>query len=231
MACPYAEQIKGTIAKCSLLNKKVSTMRYPCKGNYRRCPVYIRRGVQRELPKPVEETTPKQEAPPTPAPPPTPRVKKPEAPAPRVEKQPVKVERPSEKPVEMVKPKPAPVESFKPSKALCDSLILASLTVSSKAEGIYRGPLNDLLDQLRSHLSDDTILLVVGDYDEYKIRLLFKGKSARYSLEKGGQPICGDEARELLEKLGLEKKLDGVIYSVKLSDIPLWKEQILEELS
>lgn len=231
MVCPYAEQIKGTIAKCSLLNKKVSTMRYPCKGNYRRCPVYIRRVVQRELPKPVEEITPKQEAPPTPAPPPTPRVKKPEAPAHRVEKQPIKVERPSDKPVEMVKPKPAPVESFKPSKALCDSLILASLTVSSKAEEIYRGPLNDLLDQLRSHLSDDTILLVVGDYDEYKIRLLFKGKSARYSLEKGGQPICGDEAEKLLEKLGLEKKLDGVIYSVKLSDIPLWKEQILEELS
>ncbi len=231
MACPYAEQIKGTIAKCSLLNKKVSTMRYPCKGNYRRCPVYIRRGGQREVPKPVEATTPKQESHPTPTPLPTPRVEKTEAPAPRVDKQPLKVERPSEEPVEMIKPKETPTVSFKPSKSLCDSLILASLTVSSKAEGIYRGPLNGLLDQLRNHLADDTILLVVGDYDEYKMRLLFKGKTARYSLEKGGQPICGDEAEKLLEKLGLEKKLDGVIYSVKLSDIPLWKDQILKELS
>ena len=44
MACPYAKYIKGAVAYCILLNKKVSTMRYPCKGNYRRCPVYIRRG-------------------------------------------------------------------------------------------------------------------------------------------------------------------------------------------
>lgn len=225
MACPYAEQIKGTIAKCSLLNRKVSTMRYPCKGNYRRCPVYIRRAAQRET---VREALPEQPAKPKveerPPAPVAPSIQE-ERESPRVEERVEKVE--ARREAEVTRPV---ANVFKPSKALCDSLVLASLTVSSKAEGIYRGPLSGLVNELKNRLTDDIILFVVGDYRDYKIRLLFKGGTARYSLEKGGNPICGDDAEKILEEIGLNEKLDGVIYSVKLSDIPLWKDQILGEL-
>ncbi len=53
MACPYAKNLKGTIAYCELIRKKVSTLRFPCKGNYRRCPIYARYTARkREVPAP-----------------------------------------------------------------------------------------------------------------------------------------------------------------------------------
>ena len=53
MACPYAKNIKGTIAYCELIRKKVSTLRFPCKGNYKRCPIYARYTARRhEAPAP-----------------------------------------------------------------------------------------------------------------------------------------------------------------------------------
>ncbi len=59
MACPYAKSIKGTIAYCELIRKKVSTLRFPCKGNYKRCPIYARYTARRReapAPRPSVET-------------------------------------------------------------------------------------------------------------------------------------------------------------------------------
>lgn len=220
MACPYAEQIKGTIAKCTLLNRKVSTMRYPCKGNFRRCPVYIRRGVQREAP--IETAQ-------------VPRVEeKVEERAPSTGEKQARLETPTPRISDRTKPREAEetdiTKQFEPSKSLCDSLVLASLTVTAEAKGIYKGVLRQLPEKLKEYLSPDVIVLVVGDYNGYRMRVLFKGRKVRYSLEKGGEPLCGDRARSILNELGLGGRLEGVVYTVKLTDIPLWRDQITGEL-
>lgn len=252
MVCPYAEWVKGTVAKCMLLNKKVSILRYPCKGNYRRCPVYIRRAPRREAeaqpaqPTETAEITVEKPIPPA-------RVQRQQGPekatvqeekpvAPAVGRgEPRSVERPpvaEEKTGEAVKHVGEGHERraggvFKGSKVLCDSLVLASLTVSSHAETIYRGPLSGLKAELDKHVSSESIVFFVGDYGDYKLRILYNGHTMRFSLEKAGRTLCGEEAEKLIQELGSESiiDIDGVIYTVKLSDIPLWRDQILEELS
>lgn len=224
MPCPYAEEIKGTIAKCRLLNKKVSTMRYPCTGNYKRCPVYIRMGGEAAGAPPVEREAPplQVESVEAPAKPPEARAEAPPTPPPTPAM-------PAE-PVVSGEVKGVQARVFEASRSLCDSLILASLTVSSRAVGIYRGPLRDAAEKLKGHLEAGSILFIVGDYEGYRVRLLYGGQTARYSFEKGGVAVCGEEAKRILEELGLEATLDGIVYAVRLSEIPLWRDQILGEL-
>lgn len=38
--CPYAKGVKGTIVHCELAGRKVSSLKYPCKGRYQACPIY-----------------------------------------------------------------------------------------------------------------------------------------------------------------------------------------------
>ena len=216
MVCPYAKQIRGTIALCSLINRKVSTLRYPCKGNYRRCPIYNRYAAAREtLPSEATEAKPAKEI----------------ASLGEARQQTVK---------EKVAPEAAPSrievkakswkDLFKPSEALCDSLILASLTVSGKAVGIYRGSLSGLVKDIQKYLKEGEFLLVVGDIGGYRARILFMGELARFAFEKDGNPICGEDASKVLEEVA-ESTIDAVVYSVRLEDIPLWKDRILKELS
>ncbi len=211
MACPYAKYIKGTIAYCTLLDKKVSTLRYPCKGNYRRCPIYVRRAGR--APRPRQEQAARREA----------EAQAREAPS-RASQQ---------APAPAPAPRPAPAAAapgeVRPSEALCDSLVLASLIAGSRALATYRGPLSGLLAEASRHVGEGGFLFIVGRVAGYQVRLLYAGKTATYAFEKDLQPVCGDDARGLWERLRGEN-VDAVIYSVEWERVPLWREQIAREL-
>ncbi len=224
MVCPYAKQIRGSIAFCQLIRKKVSTLRYPCKGNYKRCPIYLRYGARAAAaPGPRPEERPRAEAkPPGEAVKPVEREERPTAP--------VKAEEAKREQVSTAPParggKPG---VLRPSKALCDSLVLAGLTVAAKPLGIARGRLEDVVENARQYLDKESFVFILGDIAGYRMRILFAGNIATYSFEKAGMTICGGEAEKVLEKVRGEE-FNGIYYKVKLEDVPLWKDSILEEL-
>ncbi len=224
MVCPYAKQIRGSIAFCQLIRKKVSTLRYPCKGNYKRCPIYLRYGARAAAaPRPRPEEKPKAEAKPS-----VEAVK----PAEREEKPivPVRVEEAKPEPVPTTPPARGGGPSvLRPSEALCDSLVLAGLTVAAKPLGIARGRLEDVVENARQYLDKESFVFILGDIAGYRMRILFAGNHATYSFEKAGMPICGGEAEKVLEKVKGEE-FNGIYYRVKLEDVPLWKDSILKEL-
>ncbi len=196
MTCPYAKNIKGTIAYCDLLKKKVSTLRFPCKGNYKRCPIYARYTARKRA-----------------------------APAPPIAEESVITERKPEAKVE----KKAKL-LLKPSDALCDSLILASLLTSGKAEDRFRGTLSELVDKLeKEKLESDQLYFIIGTIESYSFRAVFRNKTLTYMFEKSGATICGDEAKALFAELK-NTIVDAIVYVIKLEEIPLWKETILKEL-
>ncbi len=227
MACPYAKYIKGTIAYCTLLNKKVSTLRYPCKGNYRRCPIYVRRARrQREAPR-QEQAQPQVEARQAqqPATPPSPQAE-----APRAE--PVQpASQPSTPASSQVQPGAVRVPSaVEPSEALCDSLVLASLIAASNAVATYRGPLRNLIIEASKYLGGEGFLFIVGRLQGgLNVRMLYAGRIATFAFERQLQPVCGEEAVHLLSQLAGEQ-VDAVIYRVDWNSIPLWKDRIAKEL-
>jgi hypothetical protein len=194
----------------------VSTLRYPCKGNYRRCPIYQRYAAARPPATPLEI----EEKPPQP---PAPK------PAPVEEKTREEERREAPRPETPVAPAQRGARLFRPSKSLCDSLVLASLTVAAQPLGIARGKLEDVLESARQYLEEGSLIFILGDIDGYRMRVLFAGNFATYSFERGGTPICGDEAENIFEEVK-DSVFDGIYYKVKLSDIPLWKDAILEEL-
>ncbi len=210
MACPYAKKIRGTIAFCTLLNRKVSTLRYPCKGNYRRCPIYIRYQARAAAPQgPAPEP-----APPAPQTAPTAPPAQP-APAPAEEKAPT-----------------GPGGGVvRPSKSLCDSLILAALITSGVAVDRFRGSLASLIEALQDKTrGNDKLLFFVGQTGDVSVRMLAHKGNVVYAFEKELSPICGNEASSLLEQRRNET-VDGIIYEIKWEDIPLWKETIQSELA
>ncbi len=222
MACPHAKYIKGTIAYCSLVNKKVSTLRYPCKGNYRRCPIYVRYARARPAPAP------------RPAPAQAQREQEPPQARPPARQEPVEAPRVQE-PARPSAPAPAPTPpleaggEFVPSEALCDSLVLASLIASATSVGVYRGPLRGVVEEARRHLSGEGFLFVVGRVGGYQFRAIYSGKVFKYTFEEAGKPLCGEDAEKLLRELG-DAALDAVIYRVSWESIPLWRDRIREEL-
>jgi len=221
LVCPYAKQIRGSIAFCQLIRKKVSTLRHPCKGNYKRCPIYQRYGARAApAPRPRPEEKPKAK-PPEEAVRPVTREERPVAP--------VRAEEAKREPVPTPTPKSSGPSLLRPSKVLCDSLVLASLTVAAKPLGIARGKLEDIIKSAGQYLDKESFIFILGDIAGYRMRILFAGNHATYSFEKAGMPICGDEAGEVLEKVR-GSEFNGIYYRVKLEDVPLWKDSILEEL-
>jgi hypothetical protein len=203
VVCPYAKNIRGTIAFCTLINKKVSTLRFPCKGNYTRCPIYQRYATAA-------------------APAPSPGAPQP----PSVEKE----EKARAAPPTPPPRKAGPVA--RPSEALCDSLVLAALITSGSAEDRYRDSVNGLLDYLkRKYSGTDKLVFVVGSLaDGTTMRLLaWKGKLV-YSFERDGTPICGEDSEKLFKEVG-SSSIDAIIYSVEWENIPLWGDLIRKELS
>jgi len=209
VACPYAKKIRGTVAFCSIINKKVSTLRYPCRGNYKRCPIYVRYRARAAAPSaaPAEETPQAQPAQPSQAP--AKRTPAPAAPT----------------------PAPAGGPSVKPSKSLCDSLILAALITSARATDRFTGPLRDavrvLADKTRGN---NKLLFFVGQVGGMSVRMLAHKGVVVYAFERGGSPLCESSAAEAFEQ-NSEARVDGILYEIKWEDIPLWRDSIIKEFS
>ncbi len=250
MACPHAKTIKGAVAYCGIVKKKVSTLKFPCKGDYRRCPIYVRAKPQvgtaeesepsqppkaekrEEAPKPIGQTAktasarteekgvePHEEAP------------KPESIVADLGK-PVESdhEQKTEKPIE----KPAVMETsriiWQPGGALCDSMVIALLLVSSKSIGTYRGGYDGLEDLLKKMETNGVFYYVAGDVDSWRVRFTYANmKVFGLSVEKDGQLICGDEALRLIQPLE-EKNFDVVIYSVSWDDLGPAAEKLRSSL-
>ena len=219
VACPYAKSIRGTVSHCSLVNKKVSTLRYPCKGNYRRCPIYIRYGARAARPaaRPRQQAQPRREQV---------EAQSRQAAAP----QPAAQAAPS---VNVREAPPAPRGTtargeLRPSEALCDSLILASLTVAGRSIGVYRGPLEGLVRELEGKYERGKFVFVVGTVGGYKFRALYAGGVVTYSFAREA-PICGQDAEKLLGQLRGEY-LDAVLYEIDWNNIPLWRDRIASEI-
>ncbi len=221
MACPYAKKIRGTIAYCSLINKKVSTLRYPCKGNYKRCPIYIRYRAR------AAPAAPREQAPPQPPP------QAPPAPA-KTPPAPTAPARPPAPQPSRPQPQPAPSRgavTVKPSKSLCDSLILAALITTARALDRYAGDTKGLVEELISRTQGKSLLLFfIGQSDGVSIRMLAHAGRVVYAFERGGSPVCGNDAEALYREV-LTRRVDGIIYEIRWEDIPLWRETVQSEFS
>ena len=231
MACPYARDIRGAVAYCSLLGRKVSTLRYPCKGRYQRCPVYRAR-APREAVEAIQ-----------PPPPPKAPEEKPTA----EEARPVEARReeaseiqaPSESVVEAPAAE-APGEEARPVEAeaveeerrwraetlveqACDALVQASLVAFAEANNAFSGTLEDLL-----RLSTDyegKVVYFRGRFGEREVGLLvYQGVLiGAHSAEPGGGTACGEKAAE---GLNLSATLSGMVYITSLTALPALQEAI-----
>ncbi|MCE4605022.1 MAG: hypothetical protein F7C08_00585 [Desulfurococcales archaeon] len=221
MVCPYATNVKGAVAYCTIINKKVSTLKYPCKGNYKRCSIYARRPVK----KPAKEIQkPKVEAPPVPA---EPR---------QEETKPIIAEPPKVEPKEPV----APVQQrrevsttkiqWRPGKAICDSLLLAVLVSVAEAVGVVRGSYRDLEGKLLSLHTNGSFIFIVGRVDKTRVRMVYSsGYVFSMMAEQDGNTICGQDALKQLEPI-TDRILDLVLYSVSWSSLDKWGDELKKDL-
>ena len=233
MACPHAKTIKGAVAYCNVVKKKVSTLKFPCKGDYRRCPIYVRAQQVEAERKPAQEarheakqaeTTKPVEAPLKPAEvikeggaagPPQPVITQP---TPKVEPA-SRIQETIEKPVEE-KPATKPTRIvWQPGGALCDSMVIALLLVSSKSIGTYKGEYDGLEEMLKGMETNGVFYYIAGDVDSLRVRFTYANmKVFGLSVEKDGRLICGDEALQVLQPIE-KRKFDVVIYSVSWDDV------------
>ncbi|MCE4599662.1 MAG: hypothetical protein F7C81_05635 [Desulfurococcales archaeon] len=231
MPCPYAQDVRGAVAYCQLARRKVSTLRFPCKGNYRVCPIYVRLAhiaqagesyQRREQPparpaqRQVAQETPQQQ-------PAQARVERVEQP------RPPEIEKPREKVEEEAPPKKT-VE-WGSGEAICDSLILALLISAASTLDVYRGDYQGLVNKLLELDTDpQSFLLLVGTLNGATVRATYKDyKVFSIMAEVEGETLCGGKA---LEELGSvkERKFDLVIYRVRWDALGGWKEYLLKEL-
>ena len=228
MACPYARDIRGAVAYCSLLGRKVSTLRYPCKGRYQRCPVYRARAPREAVeaiqpptpPKPTEEKPVAEEARPVEA-------EAPEAQAPSE----ATVEAPvAETPREEVQPREAEaaeearrwrVESL--VEQACDALVQASLVAFAEANNVFSGSLEELLTLSTDY--EGRVVYFRGRVGEKEVGLLvYRGiLIGAHSTEPGGGIACGEKAAE---GLGLSTMLTGMVYITSLTALPALQEAV-----
>ncbi len=217
MACPYAANIKGAVAYCKILNKKVSTLKYPCKGNYKRCPVYIRRPIEIKPVQKIQEEVKPEES---------------------IEK-PVIEEKPKVTPVvqkPVAQPTPSEVKTvnrnikWKPGKAICDTLLLTLLVTVSETIGIVKGSYRDLEEKLLEVGTNGSFVFIVGNIDAFKVKFTYSSKLV-FSLmaERDGNQLCGEDALKEIEPLE-KRRFDLVLYSVSWSSLGEWGSMLRKDL-
>ncbi len=239
MACPHAKTIKGAVAYCNVVKKKVSTLKFPCKGDYRRCPIYVRARQQIEVERELTQETRQQTKPPEPATKPAETQPKPSEakeeetigpPQPAAAQSAPIAEQASEAQETVGKPveeKPAIEKStvkptrivWQPGGALCDSMVIALLLVSSKSVGTYKGGYEGLEEMLKGMETNGVFYYIAGDVDSLRVRFTYANmKVFGLSVEKDGRLICGDEALQILQPIE-KRRFDVVIYSVSWDDV------------
>ncbi len=223
MVCPHAQDIRGAVAYCRLARRKVSTLRFPCKGNYRACPIYVRLAhiaPPREFQVQEQEEAPRPGAAPQPA----------EPTATQPQTQPTTVEQ--ARPKEAAEERPAKREvEWGSGEAICDSLILALLISAASTLDIYRGDHQGLTKRLAELDTDpQSFLLLVGSLNGVTLRAAYKDyKVFSIMTEVGGETLCGGRALEKLKPIE-KKSFDLVIYRVKWDSLGAWREYLAKEL-
>lgn len=222
MVCPYATNVKGAVAYCTIINKKVSTLKYPCKGNYKRCSIYARRPVKKAGKEPQKPKAPKAEAPQVQT------EKRQEEPKP-IPVEPKIEARPTLTPVQQRKEASVKIK-WRPGKAICDSLLLAVLVSMAEAVGVVKGTYRDLEGKLLSLHTNGSFIFIVGRVDKIRVRMVYSsGYVFSMMAEQDGNTICGQDALKLIEPI-TEKILDLVLYSVSWSSLDKWGDELKKDL-
>ena len=214
--------MKGVVAYCNIARKKVSMLKYPCRGNYKRCPIYIRRpisAVERREEKPkIEEVRQAK---------PVLREEKP-----TVIQQSKPVERAEIKPsigresVEVVEAK----ITWRPGDALCDSLLMAFMVTIAETIGVIRGDYNMVEEKLISIPTDGSFILAVGRVDNSRVRFTYSNKIIfSMMVEKDGVQECGKKALEYIKPVS-DKIYDLVLYNISWNSLGGWANQLKKDL-
>ena len=243
MVCPYAKNIRGLVVYCEAARKKVSSLRYPCKGDYKKCPIYRRaqRAARREEkraakpekpapPRPVEAPVPREEKLPAPTPAPQPPAPgpAPASPVPAVAGAPTAGE---EAPVASTSGGVVAVAAAPPEetsivgsgRAACDSLVAAELLIVAQYLRARTGPLRSLVEEIAGDSGKEgggVVLFFTGDVKGVgRVRgVAYGGRVTSFYFEKAGERYCGREAWE--KAVGEAEAATIRIYRVELDRVP-----------
>ncbi len=241
--CPYAKGVKGTIVYCELAGRKVSSLKYPCKGRYQACPIYRARAGRRtarrvaeEKPQPAERV---EEARPSAA---EERPVEAEAPAPTSRAEESLPEAPSPPPPAPVAAEPSVRESppsaeavkaftVKPGRAVCDPLFQANVILNAEESRDFQGTLQEIAALSRG--KKDVIVYFAGTVTASggQIRLVaYDGVVASVQVEpsRGEPPKCGAEALDYVKP---DIVVSGVLYIASLSSLGMYGDQVKREAS
>jgi len=241
--CPHAKRVKGTIVYCELAGRKVSSLKYPCKGRYQACPIYRARAGRRparreeveERPQPVGRVESVEEvarAAPEPEP-----VEAEAVAAPREEEAP-----PAAPPAAPVAGEAAVRESppnseavtafpVKPGRSVCDPLFQANVILKAEESRDFRGTFQEIAALSRGR--EGTLIYFAGTITDVgaQVRLVaFNGVIVSVQVEpgRGETAKCGEEALEYVKP---DAVVSGVLYFVSLQALEAYAERIREEAS
>ncbi len=246
MVCPYAKNIRGAVAYCELLGGKVSTLKYPCKGRYQRCPIYRarapRQAAREEAFRPVEEAPRASQeagaakpAEPVKATGEAAEVSAKEAAGARagVEEGP---QRSAE--VEAAAEKEAREETIKEEAVVagsgawraeklvdqvCDTLVQASMVAFAESNRFFSGNLEELLALSSDYL--DKVIYFNGKSGNAELRVaLYRGLVVGVEyVGPEGDRSCGESA---IKHINPSLNVTGMIYIVSLSALPALEEAL-----
>ncbi len=198
---------------CKVLKKRVSTIRYPCKGRYELCPVYqMARRMEEE--RRVVEEKPKEEVrevtvevrPAEPSP--TPPAREPETaptpppPPPRPEQPTLQTAR-AEEAVE-IKPERRVIEE----PTLLDLTDVSMIVIRAKLEKTFSASVDELVDKGCGALAEDKMGLIVGRGENIIFyAICFRGRMLSPIAEHENNFITGRDAIEAARGLRLSVRL------------------------
>ncbi len=200
MVCPHAGQQRGTIIYCNLARRKVSSLRYPCKGNFQLCPIYRAH---------VREVQVRREA----------RVEV-ETPQPMAAREDATLVEARE-----AQPVTESVERIKATgSALRDTFVGAQLVLRSEPIGRLRVRFEDLPQVLHS-LVGDGLAFISGGNNEYRFRCLYangvvfsivaEGRGVLLTGSDAIKELRGREFEVRVYKFTLDKLSEDVAAAIK----------------
>lgn len=228
--CPYAREVKGTIVVCGLLRRKVSSLKYPCKGKYQACPIYRARAPRlaaaptrqaEEKPSQAGEASPPQES----------RVEEraEEAPVPQegVAEQPRATAAPEEaRPASGAAPGERGAAILKGSGIVCEALFQANILINAVSSEDFRGRIEEVAR--RSSAEENIVYYLAGNVDATgdRIRFVaFRGQILGVELETSEGKLCGEDAAQRVKP---DTEVRGLLYKVDIDSLGGYREQVLE---
>lgn len=220
MECPFIiKKIRDVIVACGASGKAVSYLRYPCMGNYEKCPYYIKEAHKRGLK--VAEIRPTKE------------VKK-EVMRPRKEPPPeiieelkryVVVERKHTK-IEETKPheisKPREEPALKYVDIACDEVaithIIVSGTIKATKRNIY---VNSFMEEVLTNSLNNVLAMATLRFKDSTFRVVASsGKTISVGGEVGDIKLCGEEAMNKLLEKSRSPAERAILYIIDVERLP-----------